>query len=447
MTKLIELPMRMTTGIAILTSVIFAFFSLVTWVAAKSAILMIAPIVVWSMAIFSTLAALVATVAFCAERGEWYATRHAESKRDRILARNEARQADLESHRQYIRMVAEGKLLAATLQQVGCGLIHPLALGEGKFSSFPAQVINQIENAVPLLEADHRPDLLPALADSPNILIVGGKGRGKTSLLQWLEYDRLKRGNVVTVLDSHAKPSQWGGQVIGAGRKHESIAAAMIDLTTMLDNRYDQRTKGKDDFNIIDTFIDEFTLLPDNLKAIGFNVQDYSKPALTEGRKIGMNCIWGIHSARAQALGLKGAMDLLECFDAIVYLKKVKNDFYAQINFGEGIEDAKYDHPGPFTIARPTTTPKILSLPSDLAAAPDEHIVVENWPKAENAAPPTDGESDVIESFVALRDSDKFSWRKATQAAFGKGKFGDGYNVKLRRILDKFSIDYSNVDK
>jgi hypothetical protein len=431
---------------------VFFVLTAVTWLAAREAILFIAPIALYTMAGCAMLAAAVATLAFVVERSEWLATKRTEARRDRALARNEARQSDIASDRAQMHLMAEGRLMAATVRQVENGLIHPAALGDGKFSSFPAQVINQIEaqSAAPL--GEQRQPLLPALVNCPNILIVGGKGRGKTQLLKWIECERLNRGNVVTVLDSHAQPASWGGQVIGAGRKYESIAAAMIDLNTMLDNRYNQFSTGKDDFTIIDTFVDEFTLLPKKLKSIGYEIQDYSFSALTEGRKVGMNCVWGSHSDRAEALGLKGATDLKECFDAIVYLKKVKGDYYAMVNFGEGIEETKYNHPGPFTIARPTSKVKILSLPTpgETAKNKPESIAVSNWPKAKpdlDPDAPTSDEMAAIEAFVSVRDSGKFSWRKATQAAYGPGKFGDGPNQNLRATLDKFGIDYSEYIK
>jgi hypothetical protein len=37
----------------------------------------------------------------------------------------------------------------------------------------------------------------------------------------------------------------------------------------------------------------------------------------------------------------------------------------------------------------------------------------------------------------------KFSWRKATEAAYGVGVFGKNPNDKLRATLTKFDVDYS----
>lgn len=55
---------------------------------------------------------------------------------------------------------------------------------------------------------------------------------------------------------------------------------------------------------------------------------------------------------------------------------------------------------------------------------------------------PTDDEIRTIAAFVSVRDSGKFSWRKATKKAYD-GRFGEGPNKNLRATLDKFGIDYS----
>ncbi len=191
--------------------------------------------------------------------------------------------------------------------------------------------------------------LLPALNNCDNILIVGGKGSGKTTLLQWLEAERMQHGKTI-VLDSHAEPKQWFSQVIGAGRKYTEIKGSMIALTKRMDNRHDRRAKGEKRFTPICTIIDEFTLLPGYLKEAGYNVKSYSFGMLTEGRKVEMSCLWGIHSDRVKATGFEGMADLRECFDAIVRLKHVKGDYYALIDFGEGKETTRYIPPGPFFV-------------------------------------------------------------------------------------------------
>lgn len=444
MKKLLNLPLRIITGLAIVASVVFAFFGFVTWFAAREAILIIAPVVMYSMAIFSIVSSLVATATFSIWRVKWLDTKWAEMGRDKSLARNEARQSDIQSDRAQMHLMAEGRLMAAAVRQVENGLIHPSVLGEGaKFSSFPAQVINKIEQAaVPLLEAPPK-ELLPAIRECDNVLIVGGKGSGKTTLLQWLESERLQAGQTIA-LDSHAVPGQWAGQYIGAGRKYAMIKNAMIALVDKMDRRHNERTAGRQNFEPVHTMIDEFTLLPGYLKEADYDVQSYSFPMLTEGRKVDMSCLWGSHSDRAKSLGFEGMADLKECFDCIVYLKQVRGNFYALVDFGEGKEDIRYTLPGPF--ARPgqsvDTVPSLPETTTETATIDDLAFVVGPDPDPDPDAP-TPGEMAIIEAFVSVRDNGKFSWRKATQAAYGPGKFGEGPNKNLRATLDKFGIDYS----
>lgn len=406
-----------------------ALFALAAW----DAVTTVAPVVFWIIATLIIICALAYALSWLILR--YYATsaRIAELVRDRDMAR-------IKAPGERIRIQTAYKVIEAAIDQIKSGAIYPVDIEAWNFKphALPASqaIIQAQTEAPPALPTPSRPDLLPALVNCANILIVGGKGRGKTSLLQWLEWERLNRGEAVTVLDSHSQPAQWGGKVIGAGRNYESIAAAMIDLNVLLDRRYEKFSKGKSGFSPLSTFIDEFTLLPKKLKAIGYDIQDYSVSALTEGRKVGLNCVWGIHSDRVTALGLEGAADLKECFDAIVYLRKVRDDYYALVDFGDGTGDIKYAHPGPFTITRPASKVTILPPP----------VLVTNWPTKASEPDVIDEDSAAIEAFRALVASGQFSWRKATQAAFGPGKFGLTYNDKLRAILDKYNIDYSDIE-
>jgi len=423
----------------------FATATAVTWLSARQAILFIAPVMVYSLAACAMLAAVVATIAFCVDRSEWLATRRTEARRDRALAKNEARQSDIASDRAQMQLMAEGRMMAATVRQMERGMIHPAALGDGKFSSFPTQVINQIEQAVPLLEAPAQP-LLPAIRDCDNVLIVGGKGSGKTTLLQWLESERLQSGQTIA-LDSHAVPGQWAGQYIGAGRKYAMIKNAMIALVDKMDRRHRQRTDGQQNFEPVHTMIDEFTLLPGYLKKADYEVQNYSFPMLTEGRKVEMTCLWGSHSDRAKPLGFEGMADLKECFDCIVYLKQVRGEFYALVDFGEGKENTRYALPGPFVSQSANTVPSLPETTTETATIDELEFVVTEPSPGPARPTPSEGEMAAIEAFVSVRDNgETFYWKDATQLAFGAGKFGKNYTNKLKRILDKFAIDYSKQE-
>lgn len=314
----------------------------------------------------------------------------------------------------------------------------------------PASKIGRIENTyaqqndgVPLL-TEPQPALLPSIQNLDNILIVGGKGTGKTTLLQHLEAQRVHQGKVI-VLDTHAQPAKWRGTVVGIGRNYKLIKNAMISIVNLLDNRYKSYATGQSNFEPINTFIDEFTMLPKLLKeTLDYNVQEYSFQILTEGRKVAINALWGIHSDRAKALGFEGMSDLKECFDAIVYLRKVKGEYYALVDWGEGVEkDVKYQLPGPFVIegrAEPVTNDGV-----PILAEPTGDVWNFSGPaEAEDPEPePSEEESQAIAGYLDTHNGGEFSWNKATQAAFGEGKFGKNYTDKLKRILDKFSVDYS----
>ncbi|MHC4413637.1 MAG: hypothetical protein ACYSW6_11835, partial [Planctomycetota bacterium] len=84
------------------------------------------------------------------------------------------------------------------------------------------------------------------------------------------------------------------------------------------------------------------------------------------------------------------------------------------------------------------------SISSTTTTAPPLSFVVGPEPEPTR---PTAEEMTAIEAFVNVRDSgNDFYWKDATQAAFGKGKFGKNYTNKLRRILKKFGVGYSKYE-
>lgn len=259
-------------------------------------------------------------------------------------------------------------------------------------------------STVPQLGAGDMPDLLGVIAHMPNILIVGGKGTGKTTLMQWLAYRRAQSGKVL-VFDSHDHPAKWpGADVIGNGRDYERIWEGMLALVGKLDLRYRDFSTGRrmtGEFGRIDNFIDEFTLLPKTLKdRLEANVQEYSWPLLTEGRKVDMNVVWGTHSDKVEALGLKGASDLKECFDAVVYLKNVNQDRYAMVDFGEGKNGLKYRLPGPFAfVAQPEP------LPAGVEEIQPESVFVESAPVAPPEGPTDEDHAIMVAYYQAQQEN------------------------------------------
>ncbi len=372
MTRILK---EITDGANVLTVTIIAVMSL-TWLAAREAVMIVAPILVWASGALLLIAALTIAYIFI----ERQLTARAEIRRDRTIAKNQAILSDneiilsnLQTKSEAFRAESEALLIRSAVIQIGRGRIFPAQLGDGiKFSAFPASIIRDADSDVPQLEAP-MVELMPTIRGMENILIVGGTRTGKTTLLQHLESERIQAGKTIA-LDSHAVPGQWAGQSIGAGREYGLIKNAMISLISLMDERHKKRTVGVENFKEITTIIDEFTLLPGYLKAIDYNIQTYSFPMLTEGRKVKMCAMWGIHSDRAESLGMKGASDLRECFDVIIRLKKVKGLYYAICDFGEGKEEQKYELPGPFH-SQNGSTKEILSLPEPEPEAEGDSIL------------------------------------------------------------------------
>ena len=405
-----------------------------TWLAAKDAVMIVAPILVWASGTLLLIASLTIAYIFI----ERQLTARAEIRRDRTIANNQAILSDNEIVLDNLRTESEALLVRAAVIQIGRGRIFPTQLGAGlKFSAYPASIIKDADNAIPLIEPP-MVELMPTIREMENILVVGGTRTGKTTLLQHLESERIQAGKTIA-LDSHAVPGQWAGQAIGAGREYRLIKNAMISLISLMDDRHKKRTVGVENFKEITTIIDEFTLLPGYLKEIDYNVQTYSFPMLTEGRKVKMCAMWGIHSDRAKPMGLEGAADLKECFDVMIYLKKVKGSYFAICDFGAGKEDQRYALPGPFR-SQNGSTKKMLSLPEPEAEG-DSILDLKVEPESNQPGGPSEGDQAVIDAVEHVR-------REAGKVVFSRVTTQMGWvtsganNVRIKAILDEWGIDY-----
>ncbi len=196
--------------------------------------------------------------------------------------------------------------------------------------------------------------LLPALAQSPCLLVVGSRGSGKTSLLQHLVAQR--RG---IVLDPHATPGKWGDvRVIGAGGKYQDIDLVLTWLVQSMRGRIQQLGDGtvaEGEHPIMPITIDEWRAIKRNVPGAEERIADL----LTEARKVNMDIILSSPTERVKGLGFEGEGDLKEGFD-IVRLRRVDGQRVATLDTGSGPQayalPGVYQQPARSPVAPPAAT-------------------------------------------------------------------------------------------
>jgi hypothetical protein len=429
MTSLIA---KVTSSITFLAALALVLFYLVAGEAIKAA----APIVVW-------VVLGVGAVAGAVRLWFLYDAHRLQNQAIRAETAEKVTKHRLLALRAVWELERDRVLATLTAQQMAAGLVHASELGATpSIRAFPTGTAKQAEKVLPG-EAAAAMSLLAALTDCDNILVVGGKGTGKTSLLQHLEAQRSQTGRTV-ILDSHAQPAQWRGYLVGLGRNYERIREMMITLTDKLNQRYQTYATGQSQFEPIYTIIDEFTLLPKVLKEINFDVKAYSIPALTEGRKVGINCMWGVHSDRVTALGLEGASDVRECFDAIVHLKNVNGQRYGLIDYGEGKLETRFVHPGPFRNSPEPAATSLATLPETTENRPSIfNLPVAGGPAEMAADEPDETEAAVIEAWNESRSLSACyrAWHLAKHGRQFEGRCnGDKLNM-MKAILEKWDVE------
>lgn len=192
------------------------------------------------------------------------------------------------------------------------------------------------------------PDLLPVLLSIDRVLIIGGMGAGKTSCLQHLAHARGNQGDCV-IIDSHAAPGQWPGncRIVGIGRDYTTIEQEIGDIMAEMDQRYEALSTGRlaeNQFPTLSVIIDEFTVC-NQFCDFGSSI----KSLLCECRKVGIRLVIAGQSDRASSLGLTGNYDLVQGFEALVYLEKdVAGNRYAEVRKPNSRDGERYAHPGPY---------------------------------------------------------------------------------------------------
>lgn len=165
---------------------------------------------------------------------------------------------------------------------------------------------------------------LRTIASADNLLVVGPKGSGKTTVLQLL---LAMRGAAHVALDPHNAPGKWPCKVVGGGRQFVEIDAYLQSVYGALGYRYRALHEGR----VAEGQFDQLTLIGDEWRAIAqelpgdrrsdrLGAGDIVLKLLAEGRKVGLCVLAASHNDTAASMGMAGDMAMLTCFDWIIYL-------------------------------------------------------------------------------------------------------------------------------
>jgi hypothetical protein len=488
--KTLQSSLKMTTGLAIFLSALCVFVGTVTYLAALETIPLLAPIVIWIIFALGVLAVAIAIM----DRVQWFRLRRADFQRDQEIAKSAGRTARLEADRYRMRLIFEGRMMAATARQAERGLLHAGEVGGVGMATFPRQVINQIEaigttdtQVVELPPQVHLSQLIPAgpsldslaigveakigtlrpvkhpLARLVHIGVGGSSGWGKTVLLQALAIQMVLAPESVELCFVDVEEQSFT-PFAGLGRQtlrypvandESDILAILEDLRGEWHRRRSLFKKYPEIDNLdgynkasdspvppIVLMIDEINMLTDNKEIIG------ALTKLGQGtRKYGIFCVMGGQNWNADDIPTK----LRNNFSTRIQMRAMSRS-QSNVMLADGAAADIVD-PGrafaiiPGHVMTEVQTPYISK--SDIIEALIGRIGGTPPVMPESTIidiEPNTTEAKAVEAFKSLRDGPvKFSWRKATEAAYGPGKFGKAPNEKLRATLDEFGVDYSDL--
>jgi len=263
---------------------------------------------------------------------------------------------------QLLLVTSNNELFNATVRQLDSGQVYlaEQRTEQGaliKFNHLPKSAQKQSspsgENALSLSVAlpEIKNSLLSDLEHCQRMLISGGSGTGKTSLLLHIAQQRDQLGDLV-ILDLDGKTNKWGKyKAHGAGDNTNEIIAELDKLKTVFTERAGQYSSGI----VEERGFDLITIIADEWHEMSAEIPDLSqriKKILTRGRKYSMDLIIGTNGLTADSLGLHGKMDLIHNFEARVRLDKVESRRLAYVTFGKSKQEVVYEHCGAFIQAK-----------------------------------------------------------------------------------------------
>ena len=355
-----------TDSANVLTVMIIAVMAM-TWLAAKDAVMIIAPILVWASGALLLIAAVGLAYTFV----ERQTTARAETRRDRTIAKNQGILSDNEIVLSNLRTESEALLIRAAVIQIGRGRIFPAQLGAGlKFSAYPASIIKDADSDVPLIEAPAEALHFSTVAQKAlasrgagRFIVFGSMDSGKTTLAKWTVQYAIQeivrnQGGRVFIIDPHAPKVVWGDSltVIGAGMDYRSIRAFLDHVKNDIKARYEAGC-GDDSAPLPEPFrpnfiiCEEWTGVVAELKSKKQWTDEDNRMLYMDSRKAGWGYLLVAHEKTVGALGLTGMGNLLAGVEYFVTLNKNAINGEHSATLGNSFKDkAAYDliTPGAF---------------------------------------------------------------------------------------------------
>lgn len=153
------------------------------------------------------------------------------------------------------------------------------------------------------------------------VMVVGGQGSGKSTLVKWLAERRLELGDCVIAVDPHAAYGQWEGlEVVGAGLNYAAVNEFMQATCDDIERRYLAiATKPDPDLPPITIINEEMTNQSDECD--GKTLQRYDGKLSADIRKTGYKVIKVSHNDTLTTTGGKAGTKKIQDSYIRLYLE------------------------------------------------------------------------------------------------------------------------------